>query len=82
MIDEWPNETAPSTELKRWFVHDHSKWAEFRQRYDTQLKGKEPLLAALRKEVRSGTVTMLYTARDEKHNQSIALKEFLEVKPL
>jgi uncharacterized protein YeaO (DUF488 family) len=57
MIDEWPNETAPST-------------------------GKEPLLAALRKEVRRGTVTMLYTARDEKHNQSIALKEFLEVKPL
>lgn len=79
-IDEWLKETAPSTELRKWFSHDPSKWAEFKRRYAAELEGKEAILDALRAEARSGTVTLLYGARDEKHNQAVALRELLEGK--
>ncbi|WP_431312556.1 DUF488 domain-containing protein, partial [Sinorhizobium fredii] len=32
-IDYWVKELAPSTELRRWFAHDPSRWEEFRRRY-------------------------------------------------
>lgn len=79
-IDEWLKETAPSTELRKWFSHDPSKWAEFKRRYAAELEGKEAILDALRAEARSGTVTLLYGARDEEHNQAVALRELLEGK--
>jgi uncharacterized protein YeaO (DUF488 family) len=31
-IDEWLKETAPSTELRKWFSYDLSKWAELQHR--------------------------------------------------
>lgn len=79
-IDEWLKETAPSTELRKWFSHDPSKWAEFKRRYAAELEGKEAILDALRAEARSGTVTLLYGARDEEHNQAVAMRELLEGK--
>jgi uncharacterized protein YeaO (DUF488 family) len=77
-IDEWLKETAPSTELRKWFSHDPTKWAEFNRRYATELKGKEAILDALRAEAKRGTVTLLYAAKDEEHNQAVALRALLE----
>lgn len=77
-IDKWLKEIAPSTELRKWFSHDPSKWAEFQKRYAAELKGKEAILDALRAEAKKGTVTILYGAKDEEHNQAIALKALLE----
>jgi hypothetical protein len=31
-IDAWLKDLAPSTELRRWFGHDPTKWDEFRKR--------------------------------------------------
>src|SRR5258708_16065518 len=36
-IDRWLRELAPSTELRRWFGHDPSRWEEFRRRYRAEL---------------------------------------------
>src|ERR1019366_7077403 len=36
-IDRWLKEVAPSTELRRWFGHDPSRWEEFRRRYRAEL---------------------------------------------
>lgn len=66
------------TELRKWFSHDPAKWAEFNRRYAVELKGKEGILNALRAEAKRGTVTLLYGARDEEHNQAVALKALLE----
>jgi uncharacterized protein YeaO (DUF488 family) len=77
-IDEWLKETAPSTELRKWFSHDPSKWAEFQHRYEAELKGKEAILDALRAEAKRGNVTLLYGAKDEHHNQAVALRALLE----
>jgi uncharacterized protein YeaO (DUF488 family) len=36
-IDLWLKEIAPSRELRTWFGHDPEKFAEFRDRYETEL---------------------------------------------
>lgn len=38
----------------------------------------KPRLKQLVNEARSGMVTLVYAARDEQHNNAIALKEYLE----
>jgi uncharacterized protein YeaO (DUF488 family) len=62
-------------------VHaDPAKWDEFVKAYGRELK-QEPAqtaLAELRKLPRSRPVTLLYAARDETHNNAVALKRWLE----
>ncbi len=76
-VDEWLKEIAPSDELRTWFGHDPAKWAEFRTRYREELKGHGELLDRLRAEARKETVTLLFAAKDEEHNNAVALKEIL-----
>ncbi len=77
-VDEWLREVSPSAELRKWFGHDPAKWDEFRRRYAAELKGKEDVLDGLRAVARKGTVTLLYGAKDEEHNQAVALLGILE----
>lgn len=72
-IDVWLKDVAPSTELRQWFGHDPERWAEFRNRYRTELEGS-PALAELRKLARKGKVTLVYAARDEEHNNAVVLR--------
>jgi len=77
-IDLWFKEIAPSPQLRRWYGHDPTKWKEFKQRYFTELEGKKELvkiLLTLEKE--KEVITLQYSARDEKHNNAQALKEYL-----
>ncbi len=76
-FDEWLKDLAPSDELRKWFSHDPAKWSEFQKRYRSELRGKAELLESLRTEARKGTVTLLYSARDEEHNNAVVLKELL-----
>lgn len=77
-IDQWLREVAPSDELRKWFGHDPSKWEGFKRRYIQELEGKKDLKKKLQDISRIGTLTLVYSAKDEMHNQAIALKEFLE----
>jgi uncharacterized protein YeaO (DUF488 family) len=77
-LDRWEKDLAPSNELRRWFGHDPAKWEEFLRRYRAELVGKEEALARLRREADEGTVTLLYAAKDEEHNNAVALKRHLE----
>jgi uncharacterized protein YeaO (DUF488 family) len=77
-IDLWLKEIAPSTELRRWFGHDPDKWDEFRQRYQKELKHKDDLIKLLKRKAKTGTVTLIYAARDEEHNSALVLKRFLQ----
>ncbi len=76
-FDEWLKDLAPSDELRKWFSHDPAKWNEFQKRYRSELRGKAELLERLRTEARKGTVTLLYSARDEEHNNAVVLKELI-----
>jgi uncharacterized protein YeaO (DUF488 family) len=76
-LDAWEKELAPSSELRRWFGHEPGRFEEFRRRYVTELRGRRPLLAALRKQAGEGTLTLVYSARDSEHNDAVVLAEVL-----
>jgi uncharacterized protein YeaO (DUF488 family) len=76
-VDLWMKDISPSTELRKWFDHDPAKWDEFQARYVKELKARPQLANELRQKARQGTVTLLYGARDEAHNEAVALKAFL-----
>jgi uncharacterized protein YeaO (DUF488 family) len=77
-VDLWLKEIAPSTELRKWFDHDREKWQRFRGRYETEIRQKEDLIKVLKQKARKGTITLVYGARDQKHNEALVLKQFLE----
>jgi uncharacterized protein YeaO (DUF488 family) len=76
-LDGWLKDVAPSQTLRKWFGHNREKWDEFRSRYRAELgtnrEALEPLLGAMAK----GPVTLVYSARDEAHNQAVVVREFL-----
>ncbi|WP_144460424.1 DUF488 domain-containing protein [Siminovitchia fortis] len=79
-IDEWMKELAPSTELRKWFQHDPEKFPAFREKYLSYLEENETCqknLEELKERMKNEDVTLLYGAKDEKHNQAAVLKEVL-----
>lgn len=78
-IDIWLKEIAPGDELRKWFSHDPGKWNEFRRKYKTELKNKSAYIQEIKKmEKKEKLVTLLYSARDEEHNNAVVLKDFLQ----
>jgi Uncharacterized conserved protein len=76
-LDHWFKEIAPSTELRKWFSHDPERWSEFRRRYARELQTHTEQLEEIRKLARRGTVTLVYSARDEEHNDAVVLHDVL-----
>jgi len=74
-IDEWVKELAPSTALRKWFGHDPERWPQFRHRYAREIRGHAELLAHVRDLARKGPITLVYSARDEAHNDAIVLRD-------
>lgn len=74
--DLWLKELAPSTGLRHWFGHDPAKWDEFRRRYQEEITGRAEL-EQIRALAREGPVTLVYAARDQDHNNAVALREML-----
>ena len=79
-IDLWLRDVAPSDALRRRFHGQPAKWREFVAAYGRELK-EAPASAALeilRQRAAEGPVTLLYAARDEAHNNAVALKMLME----
>jgi len=76
-IAEWQRELAPSTDLRRWFSHEPSRFEEFRRRYTDELRGQRPRLTELRRRARQGRITLVYAARDTDYNDAVVLAEIL-----
>lgn len=76
-IDLWLKDIAPSTELRKWFGHDPARWDEFQRRYAAELRHKTDLVGLLKKNTRTGKVTLVYAARDEEHNGALVLKRYI-----
>lgn len=76
-IDEWLKDAGPSTDLRRWFGHDPARFDEFADRYRAELEDSDTL-AELRARCREHpVVTLLYGARDTRHNQAVVLRDLL-----
>jgi len=79
-LDAWLKDVAPTNDLRHWYSHDPAKWDEFRRRYfadlDRNPESWAPLLAAARK----GRITLLFSSREPKLNNAVALKQYLDSK--
>ena len=76
-LDLWLPAIGPSTKLRQWFNHDPARWTEFQRRYHAELKDQKELVAELKKRAKKETVTLLYSAKDERHNQAVVLRSYL-----
>ncbi|SLM46826.1 conserved protein of unknown function [Nitrospira japonica] len=78
-VAEWRKDLAPSTTLRKWFGHEPARWTEFRRRYRTELvrSGMMDELQKLRRLSRKRSITLVYGAADETHNQAAALMDFI-----
>jgi len=74
-VDLWLKDIAPSTELRKWFGHDPGRWEEFKERYLAELKGNSEQIRLLKLELGNGTVTLVYAAKDEEHNEAVVIQE-------
>jgi uncharacterized protein YeaO (DUF488 family) len=80
-LDAWAKTLAPSTELRKWFAHDPDRWPEFRKRYRAELRqiGATKLIRELiASHKRANTITLLYGAKDQEHNEAIILRDLFE----
>jgi len=79
-LDAWAKDVAPSHAPRRWFAHDPRRWREFALRYRRELQAPaaRAALGDLASPAARGTVTLVYAAHDEDHNDAVVLRRLLE----
>ncbi|MBX8935485.1 DUF488 domain-containing protein [Enterococcus gilvus] len=79
-IDLWLKEIAPSPELRKWFNHEVDKYPEFQMKYREELQSgtQHEALEELRTVIQAhDNVTLVYSAKDEQHNNAQVLYDLL-----
>jgi uncharacterized protein YeaO (DUF488 family) len=71
-VDLWEKEIAPSNTLRKWFSHDENKWNEKSELVN--------MVISKVKESSSTIITLLYSTKEDRFNNAVALKEYLEEK--
>ena len=78
-LSNWRKDLAPSNDLREWFGHDPERWEEFKERYRAELEevDKMGVLRDIAKWAREENVTLLFGAKDTRHNDAQALEAFI-----
>jgi uncharacterized protein YeaO (DUF488 family) len=78
-LNAWEREIAPSSELRRWYGHDPTKWEEFQVRYERELQAPETqvILDRLATLAREGSVTLVYASRAGDISNAAVLRRLL-----
>lgn len=82
-LNLWAKQIAPSAELRKWFGHDPAKYAEFKSKYLDEINNNpytEEFLTELKEALKTQDVLILYSAKDEEHNDAVVLMEYLNTK--
>ncbi|MBL4575197.1 MAG: DUF488 domain-containing protein [Opitutaceae bacterium] len=74
----WAKDIAPSTELRKWYVHDPEKWNEFKERYFAEIDQNPDALTRLLKQLKGPVITFLFSSKEERLNNAAALREYIE----
>jgi uncharacterized protein YeaO (DUF488 family) len=78
-LDEWGKDVAPSTDLRRWYGHDPSRFGDFARRYQDELRS-DPAAAGvsrLRARADEQPVILLTATRDLEHSGARVLRDHL-----
>lgn len=78
-LDDWIKDAAPSTELRRWYSHEVSRFEEFSVRYQAELDSPPAADAVdyLLALADSGPVLLLTATRDVSHSGAQVLLNHL-----
>ncbi|HUI63778.1 MAG TPA: DUF488 domain-containing protein [Bacteroidota bacterium] len=78
-VSLWLKEIAPTGSLRIWFGHRPERWNTFRSRYQKELQEPERKVALehLRALSRRGTISLIYAAKDTRHNSAVVLAGML-----
>lgn len=76
-LDDWMKDIAPSAALRQWFGHDPARWVEFQRRYKAEIRQHDVELDRIRSLAKTRTVTLVYSAHDEEHNDAVVLRDVL-----
>jgi uncharacterized protein YeaO (DUF488 family) len=79
-IDAWPRELTPSTDLRKWYGHEPSRFAEFRRRYGAELTEHKDQLDALRAMAKGRAVTLITATREVDLSHAVVIREMLQPK--
>ncbi len=80
-IDLWLKDVAPSSSLRKWFSHDKEKWDKFKEKYHKELdKKKDSVNEIFEKQGKRKNITLVFGSREEKYNNAVALKEYLQTR--
>lgn len=79
--DLWLKEVAPSDALRKSYCHEVSKWEDFKAQYFAELDRNPGPVGKLLSAVSEGPLTLLYSAKDDHHNQAAALRDYLLSRP-
>ena len=77
-LDEWAKNTAPSTELRKWFNHEIKNWRGFVSKYKTELKKNGDTENVFKNWKKKKVVTFVYGGKDELHNEAVILRDILK----
>lgn len=80
-LHAWLRELAPSDSLRQWFHARPETWLTFRKRYLKELvrpEAADALHELYRLARRPRKLTLLFSSRDEQHNNAVVLKDLLE----
>lgn len=82
-LDLWEKNIAPSNDLRKEFGHDPDKFdwfaGEYRKELDSNPATAE-FVQLVEERLQEGDVTLLYGAKDTRHNQAVVLRDYLEEK--
>lgn len=80
LCDLWLKEAAPSTDLRKWFGHDPERFEEFSRRYEKELDEAHDAVKLLLSAAKERDVMLLFSAKDETHNQAVVLRKWINSK--
>jgi len=79
-VDLWQKDIAPSNTLRKWFGHDEKKWDEFKHKYFNELEKNNDAVNTIIKVAQVQNSITLYSSKEKRFNNAVALKEYLEEK--
>jgi uncharacterized protein YeaO (DUF488 family) len=77
-LDQWIKEAAPSDQLRQSIHRGDLTWDEFQQSYLSELEQQRDYLRELAELAKDQHVTLVYSVRNEKQNNAVVLKQYLE----
>lgn len=83
-LDDWSKALAPSDDLRKWF-HDHDDdFESFKKKFIEELENSDEAQEAIKnlkqtfKEEDRKKLTLVYASKNEKENNAVVLKTYLE----